>query len=249
MNKRRLAGIALSLTGLGVLATAPAAQATGGGHEPVLVCHNRAHNPVLITVDKDSAKYQGHLMHRTQEQNLDLVEGVDGNAASITARCVTEVEVPGPTVTVTGPTVTVTEAGPTVTVTSTDTVTIPGPTVTGPAVTVPGPTTTGEAVLIPGPTTTGDAVLIPGPTTTGPAVTKPGPTLTGAAVTLPGPTKTADAVTVPKAAKPGLIDGPKGSLAFTGPNVGVGALGLLLLGLGVLLTATSRRLRIVRPQA
>ena len=228
MNKRRLAGIALSLTGLGVLATAPAASATQGGHEPVLVCHNRAHHPVLITVDKSSTKYQGHLMHRTQEQNLDLVEGIDGDAEAIKAGCFTEETVPGPTVTVTGPTVTetvpgptVTETGPVVTVTATDTVTIPGPTVTGPATEVPGPTTTG------------------------PAVTKPGPTKTGAAVVIPGPTVTGE----PTKASVPLITGPKGSLAFTGPNVGVGALGLLLLGAGVWVTAMGRRIRVIRPSS
>lgn len=228
MNKRRLAGIALSLTGLGVLATAPAASATQGGHEPVLVCHNRAHHPVLITVDKSSTKYQGHLMHREQEQNLDLVEGIDGDAEAIKAGCYAEETIPGPTVTVTGPTVTetvpgptVTETGPVVTVTATDTVTIPGPTVTGPATEVPGPTTTGPAVTKPGPTKTGAAVVIPGPTVTG------------------EPTKASDP----------LITGPKGSLAFTGPNVGVGALGLLLLGAGVWVTAMGRRIRVIRPTA
>lgn len=230
MNKRRLAGIALSLTGLGVLATAPAASATQGGHEPVLVCHNRAHHPVLITVDKSSTKYQGHLMHREQEQNLDLVEGIDGNAEAIKAGCYAEETVPGPTVTVTGPTVTETVPGPTVTE-------------TGPVVTIPGPTVTGPTVEVPGPTVTGPAVTVPGPTTTGPATEVPGPTKTGAAVVIPGPTVTGE----PTKASDPLITGPKGSLAFTGPNVGVGALGLLLLGAGVLLIAGARRIRVIRP--
>lgn len=241
MLHRRLAGVVLLLMGLGLIAAGPA-QATGKGHQPVLVCHNRDHNPVLITVDASSTSYQGHLKHRTEGR--DLIQGLDGNAAAITAGCTPpEVTQTLPTHTVTVPGPTVTETGPAVTITGTPTVTV-----TGSPTTIPGPTVTGPATEVPGPTTTGPAVTVPGPTTTGPAVEVPGPTRTGEAVVIPGPTTTGKATVVaaPKPHTP-LVTGPKGSLAFTGPNVGVGALGLLLLGLGVVLIATGRRIRVVRP--
>lgn len=242
MNKRRLSGIALALAGLGLIASP--AHATGNHDaDKRWVCHNRAHNPVLIHVDKNSTKYQGHLKHREQEQNLDLVEGPDGSAAAVKAACVTEEAIPGPVVTVTGPATTVTvpgpvvtETGPTVTVTSTATETVPGPTVTGPATEVPGPTTTGPAVEVPGPTTTGPAVTLPGPTRTGDAVVIPGPTTTGKPQVVAAP-------------KPGLIGGPKDTLAYTGANVSAAGLGVLFLGAGIFLMAAGKRLRITRPSA
>lgn len=48
----------------------------GGGHTPVNVCHGTGSGYVFITVDADSADFQGHLMHRTEPvepRNRDYV--------------------------------------------------------------------------------------------------------------------------------------------------------------------------------
>lgn len=245
MTTAKRLGAVLIVAGLALLGFTAPAFATSGGDHKVLVCHNRAHNPVLVEVDKNSTKYQGHLMHRTQPQNLDKVEGIDGNAAAVRAFCTTEVEVPGPTVTVTGPATTVTVPGPT------DTVTLPGDTVTvtgePSTVTVPGPTSTvtgpDVTVTVPGNTSTttlpDEVVTVPGETTT---VT--GPDVTNAVDSTKTVNVTGEVTTVTKtgtATQRTIVRDGKETLAYTGADIGAASLGVLFLGAGFLLLVVRRK--------
>lgn len=252
-----------------LLASTPAyATGNGGGHTPVVVCHNVTHNPHIIVVDDDSTKLQGHLKHRTQEQLMDLVEGYDGTAAEIRAKCVKVVETTEPPVTVTttkpGPTVTVTETGPT----STETVTGPpvtvtetvNPTVTttetGPAVTVTETVTPTETTTITGEPTTVTETLTPTVTVTNtaPAVTVtedvPGPTVTESNV-LPETTVTknvkGDVVTkfVNKDNRVVAIERTPTTLAYTGVNLLYLAGGIILVLMGVVVLM-GRKISVLR---
>jgi hypothetical protein len=238
---KRLAA-ATVLAGASMAFVAPAF-ATGGGHTPVLVCHDPVHHAVLITVDDDSTKLKGHLGHA--DRLGDVIEGVNGaTAADVREACTTEVTVPGPTTTVSGPPVTVTVPGPT------DTVTLPGDTttITGPDVTetLPGNTTTvtgpDTTVTLPGSTSTttlpDDVVTVPGATST----------VTGEATTVTvGSTETVSVdgkvttLTRTGAARTVVRDG-KESLAFTGMDFGLVGLGIASLGGGVLLLGARRRM-------
>ena len=214
MKKTQRLGAALIVAGLALLGLTAPAFATA---DKVWVCHNVVHNPVLIHVDDDSTKLQGHLGHA--DTLGDVIEGVDGKTeADVRAACTTEVEVPGPTVTVTGPAVTVTVPGPT------DTVTLPGDTVTvtGPDVTITEPGNTSTVTL------PDEVVTVPGETTT---VTGPDKVVTVDSTvtsTAPGVTRT-------------VVRDGKDTLAYTGMDVGLVSLGVACLGAGVLLLVLRRR--------
>lgn len=241
MKKRRIAAIATMVVGA-IFIAAPAAMATGQGegHTPVVVCHNVVHNPHIIVVDDDSTKLKAHLAHRTQDQLLDLVEGVDGTAEQIRAACVKHVQVTEPPVTVTetvpGLTVTDTVTGPTVTVTETNHPTVTE-TATGPAVTVtedvPGPTTTV--------TSTGPAVTktehVAGPTTTETVTGPPTKVLKD----VPGPVSTVQVTQAASDSKTVVRDG-KETLAYTGMDIGAAALGFVLFAAGFFMLVMRQRI-------
>lgn len=243
---------ALCLTAGLVLMGTPAAMATGngGGHTPVVVCHNVVHNPHIIIVDDDSTKLQGHLKHRTQEQLLDLVEGYDGTADEIRAKCVTDVEVTEPPVTITktvpGETVTTTTTAPPTTVTQTVTPTETTTTI-GEPTTVTETVTPTETKTITGEPTTVTETVTPTETVTN---TAPAVTVTE---DVPGATKTVDNVlpdtVVTKNVKGDVVtkfvntktnrvvavERTPATLAYTGLNLLYLAGGVIMMLLGVIL--------------
>lgn len=233
----------------------------GGGHTPIVVCHNFVHNPHIIVVDDDSVKLKGHLKHRTQEQLLDLVEGYDGTAAEIRAKCVKVVETTEPPVTITktvpGPTNTVTVTGPAVT----ETETVPGETstvtVTGQPTTITETVTPTEKVTVTGSPTTVTETVTPTETNT---VTAPPTTVTkdvpGVTVTLnnnlPDTTVTknvkGDVVTkfVNKDTKRVVaVERTPSTLAYTGINLLYLAGGIIMMLVGTILLM-GRKIMILR---
>lgn len=225
MRGHSIAGVAVTVLGLGLIA-APAATATPGGDHKQSVCH-----PVegkgetgtgwnIIPPDKASSHIDeatGVGKHTRKDGRTD-VYAVDGV-------CPVVVVPPPTTTTVTLPPVTetVTETAPPVTVTKTvtptETATETAPPVTE-TTTLPGPTHT---VTVPGPE---EVVVVDGPPST---VTK----------SVAGPVSTVTQTGAPKSKS--IVRDGKETLAYTGMDVGLVSLGVLLLGGGVFLTAVGRR--------
>jgi hypothetical protein len=109
-------GALVMSSGVALVATATSANATAG-HDPVGICHATSSdtNPyVFITVDRDSARYKGHLMHRDHpnkqwksdgsfelggehsdgDAKPDYIDGLDGNITAESCDAKGDVEVP-----------------------------------------------------------------------------------------------------------------------------------------------------------
>jgi hypothetical protein len=228
---KRIFGASLMLAGVFAFAVSPMAAANGNhgtGHTPVNVCHATSSdtNPyVFETVDNDSTKYKGHLMHRNDpnktwksagtwngvahvagDSKRDFIEGLD--PAFTKAWCLAKVVIVVPTPT------------PTPTVTQTET---------------PSPTPTTET---PTPTPTVTETVTETPT---PSETSETPTASESPSTVISVTPSQSSST-PDVLESGGGQPPTKTLAHTGSvSTALAGLGALLLALGAMLTFVGRR--------
>jgi hypothetical protein len=215
--KRRIGVASLAAGGL-LMIGAATAEATA---DKVWVCHvtGSSSNPfVLIHVAASAADGEGKNDHTLHQG--DLIEGRDGDAATVKAGCV---KTPPPTSTSTTGTSTVTVTTP-----PTSTTTTEPPTETS-TTTEPTETTT---TTVPVTSTTTEETTTTTTTAAGPSTTV---ATGGAEISQPEEISTSD-VQRRAAATSSATE-----LAFTGPNLPLAFLGAGLLGLGVFLTGAFRR--------
>lgn len=236
---RRVTAALAALTVATIWSVPVAVQATP--QDKITICHATASesNPYSkITVDKNSADFQGHLANNPtfgdNHPDGDIIPPFGefaGQNWTPAGQAIYENNCneprPCPTVTVTAPPL------PAVTVTATATETVPGPTATETVTSAPDP---GPTVTI---TATETAPPLPAVTIT---ETAPGPTVTATETeTVPGPTVTTIIERCPATPVTSSVD--EANLAGTGGDLTTAALGAITVLGGALMVWLSTRKR------